>query len=121
MAINSSIIVLDETRNLYASGYQHGNGELTYHELMESAMATNKDWDGENTKIITPTEFLAEWHDLALKNWDSPSSFTVEAIKNLSEIAESDEFHYEVQMDRGFIDSITAYEKGVQVFEVLFT
>lgn len=120
MASNSSIIVSDETRGLYAYGYQHNNGELTYHDLMDSALSANKDWDGSEKTSVTPMEFLAEWHKLALKKWDKPSELTAEAIEDLSEIARSDAFHYDVDMDRGFIDSITCYSYGERIFEVHF-
>jgi len=120
MASNSSIIVSDQTRNLYAYGYQHNNGELTFTDLMESALSVNKDWDGTAT-ALTPVEFLAEWHKLALQKWDNPSDLTVDTIEDLSEMARSDDFHFDVEMDRGYIDSITCYSFGSQQYEVLFS
>lgn len=120
MASSSSIIVSDQTRNLYTYGYQHNNGELTFTDLMDSALMANADWDGANSSSLTPMEFLAEWHKLALKKWENPSEFTIDAIEELSEIARSDDFHFEVEMDRGYIDSITCHSHGTQLFEVLF-
>jgi hypothetical protein len=120
MASNSSIIVSDQTRKLYAYGYQHNTGNLTFNDLVESALSVNKDWDG-TAKALSPVEFLAEWHKLALQKWENPTELTVEAIEDLSEMARSDDFHFEIEMDRGYIDSMTCYSQGVQQYEVLFS
>lgn len=120
MASNSSIIVSDEVRGLYAYGYQHNNGEVTYQDLMDSAISANKDWNGHEGTPLTPEMFLAEWHKLALKKWENPSELTVEAIENLAVMAKEDAFHFDVDMDRGYIDTITCYSYGEQVFSVQF-
>lgn len=120
VATNSSIIVKDQENGLYAYGYQHNNGSLTYQELIESALSINDEWDGSTEKNLTPVEFLAEWHTLSLQKWQNPSDVTIEAIKNLSEISVSDDFHYVVEMDKGYIDSISCFKSDVPVMEIQF-
>lgn len=112
---NSSVIAIDHTRNLYAMGYRHGGEAVTALEIIDSSLVVKED----NQKV-TPMEFLAEWHRLNLTSWDNPSETTREAFEKLDDMAEVDEFHYEVILDDGRVKTITGFEKGSKIFYLEF-
>lgn len=116
----TSVLVHDTSIDQYAYGYQHNNGEIPYNELIDSALSVNKDREDSDAEPIEPMAFLAEWHELALKKWDEPSEFTIEAIEDLSEITRVDDHHYHVKMEQGRIWSIVAYRKGTPFMTVTF-
>lgn len=112
---NSSVFVSDPVQKLYAVGYRHGGEAVTISEIIESAIAIKQ--DGE---IITPRDFLAEWHRLNLSFWDHPSQATIQSIERHDEIANKDDYHFEVEMDNGRITSVRGMEKGKETFQLLF-
>lgn len=110
---NSSIFVSDPNQNLYALGYRHGGEAVTAIEIIESALSANKD-----NEVLTPREFLAEWHRLNLNSWDNPSGFTVQAIEHLDDIADRDSHHFEVELHEGRVVSVRGVEAGKETFHL---
>lgn len=109
---NTSILVHDLASGQWAYGYQHNTEEIPYTELIDSALSVNKEIEAGEMESIEPVMFLAEWHDLALKQWNDPSEYATAGIDSLMELAKEDDRHYSVKMMDGKIRRIGVYSRG---------